>query len=104
MIDEFDAKVGLERLRCLHLNDSKIPLGGNRDRHANLGEGEIGERGLAVFLSDPRFERLPTLIETGGDRRRPRARRRRAGQAAAQARNRRPQTASGENELTLSSP
>ena len=66
VIAEFDDKVGLERLRCLHLNDSKIPLGGNRDRHANLGEGEIGERGLAVFLSDPRFERLPTLIETGG--------------------------------------
>ena len=78
MVDEFDAKVGLDRLRCLHLNDSKIPLGGNRDRHANLGEGEIGERGLAVFLSDPRFDELPTLIETGGDRRRPRTRRRRA--------------------------
>ena len=67
VIVEFDAKVGLERLRCLHLNDSKIPLGGNRDRHAVLGEGEIGERGLGVFLSDPRFERLPTLIETGVD-------------------------------------
>jgi deoxyribonuclease-4 len=63
---EFDAKVGVERLRCLHLNDSKIPLGGNRDRHANLGTGEIGERGLAVFLSHPRFDDLPTLIETGG--------------------------------------
>jgi deoxyribonuclease-4 len=67
VLDEFDAKVGLERLRCLHLNDSQIPLGGNRDRHANLGAGEIGERGLAVFLSEPRFDRLPTLIETGGE-------------------------------------
>ncbi len=67
VIAEFDAKVGLERLKCLHLNDSQIPLGGNRDRHANLGAGEIGERGLAVFLSDPRFDRLPTLIETGGE-------------------------------------
>ncbi len=66
VIAEFDAKVGLGRLRCLHLNDSQIPLGGNRDRHANLGAGEIGERGLAVFLSEPRFEELPTLIETGG--------------------------------------
>ncbi len=65
VIAEFDQKVGLDRLRCLHLNDSKIPLGGNRDRHAGLGEGEIGERGLGVFLSEPRFERLPTLIETG---------------------------------------
>jgi deoxyribonuclease IV len=42
VIEEFDQKVGLDRLRCLHLNDSKIPLGGNRDRHAALGEGEIG--------------------------------------------------------------
>jgi deoxyribonuclease-4 len=67
VIDEFDAKVGLDRLSCLHLNDSKTPLGGNRDRHANLGEGEIGERGLGVFLSEPRFEELPTLIETGGE-------------------------------------
>jgi deoxyribonuclease-4 len=66
VVDEFEAKVGLERLRCLHVNDSKIPLGGNRDRHANLGEGEIGETGLAVFLSEPRFEALPALIETPG--------------------------------------
>jgi deoxyribonuclease-4 len=65
VVEEFDAKVGLDRLRCLHLNDSQIPLGGNRDRHAVLGEGEIGERGLGVFLSEPRFDRLPTLIETG---------------------------------------
>jgi deoxyribonuclease-4 len=65
VLDEFDAKVGLDRLRCLHLNDSKIPLGGNRDRHAPLGDGEIGKDGLAVFLSEPRFEKLPTLIETG---------------------------------------
>jgi deoxyribonuclease-4 len=67
VIEDFDATVGLDRLQCLHLNDSKIPLGGNRDRHAVLGEGEIGERGLAVFLSDPRFDDLPTLIETGVD-------------------------------------
>jgi deoxyribonuclease-4 len=65
VLAEFEVKIGIERLRCLHLNDSKIPLGGNRDRHATLGEGEIGEAGLAVFLSDPRFDQLPTLIETG---------------------------------------
>jgi deoxyribonuclease-4 len=67
VIAEFDDKVGLDRLRCLHLNDSKIPLGGNRDRHAPLGDGEIGKDGLGVFLSEPRFEKLPTLIETGRD-------------------------------------
>ena len=67
VVADFDAQVGLDRLRCLHLNDSQIPLGGNRDRHAVLGEGEIGAEGLAVFLSDSRFDELPTLIETGVD-------------------------------------
>jgi deoxyribonuclease IV len=66
VVDDFDAKVGLGRLRCLHVNDSKVPLGANRDRHANLGEGELGRRGLRPFLSEPRFEGLPALIETPG--------------------------------------
>jgi len=66
VVDEFDAKVGLERLVCLHVNDSKIPLGGNRDRHASLGQGEIGDKGLAAFLSEPRFDDLPALLETPG--------------------------------------
>ena len=66
MVDEFDAKVGLERLRCVHVNDSKVPLGANRDHHANLGKGELGRQGLRVFLSEPRFEELPALIETPG--------------------------------------
>ncbi len=65
VVDDLDTKVGLDRLRCLHVNDSAIPLGGNRDRHANLGEGELGNRGLATFLSEPRFDDLPALIETG---------------------------------------
>jgi deoxyribonuclease-4 len=65
VVDEFDAKVGLDRLTCLHVNDSKIPLGGNRDHHATLGEGELGERGIAAFVSEPRFEDLPALLETG---------------------------------------
>jgi deoxyribonuclease-4 len=66
VVDDFDAKVGLDRLRCLHDNDSKVPLGSNRDRHANLGEGELGRKGLRAFLSEPRFEELPALIETPG--------------------------------------
>jgi deoxyribonuclease IV len=65
VVDELDEKLGLEQLRCLHVNDSKVPLGANRDRHALLGDGEIGERGLATFLSEPRFEGLPALLETG---------------------------------------
>jgi deoxyribonuclease-4 len=67
VVDELHAKVGLERVRCLHVNDSAIPLGGNRDKHAVLGEGELGSRGIATFLSEPRFDGLPALIETGVD-------------------------------------
>ena len=65
-IDEFDREVGLRRLGSLHLNDSQTPLGSNRDRHANVGRGELGERGCAAFLSEPRFEQLPLVIETQG--------------------------------------
>ncbi len=63
VVDEFDAKVGLGRLRCVHVNDSKVPLGANVDRHAPLGAGELGELGLAVFLSEPRFDGLPAVLE-----------------------------------------
>jgi deoxyribonuclease-4 len=66
VVDEFDQGVGLDRLHCLHVNDSLIPLGGNRDRHASIGEGELGESGIATFLSEPRFEGLPALLETPG--------------------------------------
>jgi deoxyribonuclease IV len=66
-LDECDRTVGLKRLHALHLNDSMVPLGSNRDRHAILGEGELGDRGCAVFLSEPRFERLPCVLETGRD-------------------------------------
>lgn len=66
VIDDFDEQVGLDRLRCLHVNDSAVPFGGNRDKHANVGEGEMGERGIATFLSEPRFESLPALLETPG--------------------------------------
>ena len=65
VVDQFDAVVGLDRLRALHLNDSKTALGSNLDRHATLGDGEIGEEGLRVFLSENRFKNLPVLLETG---------------------------------------
>jgi deoxyribonuclease IV len=65
LIDEYDAKLALDCLRCLHLNDSATPLGSNSDRHAILGEGELGEDGLRVFLGEPRFQGLPVLLETG---------------------------------------
>jgi deoxyribonuclease-4 len=65
-IDECDDLVGLDRVGSLHLNDSQTPLGSNRDRHADVGEGEIGRRGCAVFLSEPRFAGLPCVLETPG--------------------------------------
>jgi deoxyribonuclease IV len=66
VLDECVEAVGIERLQCLHVNDSQVPLGGNRDRHAPLTEGEFGKKGLEVFLSEPRFEKLPVCLETPG--------------------------------------
>jgi deoxyribonuclease-4 len=66
VLDEFDRVVGLERLGSLHVNDSMTKLGSNVDRHINLGEGEIGARGCAAFLSEPRFEGLPCVFEGPG--------------------------------------
>jgi deoxyribonuclease-4 len=66
VLDEADERVGLERLRCIHVNDAGAPLGSHRDRHANIGQGEMGKRGLAAFLSEPRFEGLPATLETPG--------------------------------------
>jgi deoxyribonuclease IV len=66
ILDEADEKVGLERLRCVHVNDAAAPLGSCRDRHANVGQGEMGKQGLAAFLSEPRFEGLPATLETPG--------------------------------------
>ena len=66
VLDECDAVVGLDRLGSLHVNDSRTGLGSNVDRHAPLGEGELGEQGCAAFLSEPRFEDLPAIFEGPG--------------------------------------
>jgi deoxyribonuclease-4 len=66
VLADFDRIVGLERLGCLHVNDSMTPLGSNRDRHTNLGAGEIGRDGMAAFLSEPRFDGLPCIFEGPG--------------------------------------
>ena len=65
-MDRFGEVVGLDRLGSLHLNDSTTGLGSNRDRHADIGEGELGEPGCAAFLSEPRFDDLPCILETPG--------------------------------------
>ena len=66
VIDEFDRIVGIEKLRCLHLNDSKTAFGSNRDRHENLGDGEIGEEGFRRILSHPALQDLPIVLEVPG--------------------------------------
>jgi deoxyribonuclease-4 len=66
VVDQFDDVVGIGRLGALHMNDSMTPFGSNRDRHANLGEGELGEDGLRVFLGEKRFRELPVLLEVPG--------------------------------------
>ncbi|MEA2279585.1 MAG: deoxyribonuclease [Solirubrobacteraceae bacterium] len=66
VLDEFDRVVGCERLGSLHVNDSQTPLGSNRDRHVNLGDGELGPDGCAAFLSEPRFDGLACIFEGPG--------------------------------------
>ncbi len=64
---EVDERIGLERVRVLHVNDSQTPLGSNRDRHDRVGHGLIGD-GLATFLGHPAFQSLPAITETWEDR------------------------------------
>jgi deoxyribonuclease IV len=64
-VTQVEAQVGLDRLRCLHVNDAAAPLGSNRDRHANVGSGLMGE-GLGVFLAHPRLQGLAAILETPG--------------------------------------
>jgi deoxyribonuclease-4 len=64
-VADLDARIGLERLRCLHVNDSKAELGSNRDRHDSIGKGLLGEQ-MGVFLAHPAFQGLPAILETPG--------------------------------------
>jgi deoxyribonuclease-4 len=65
VVAQLDELIGLDRLRCLHVNDSKTPLGSNRDRHDNIGEGLMGEK-LGVFLAHPKLQKLPAYLEVPG--------------------------------------
>jgi deoxyribonuclease-4 len=65
-LKDVDRRIGLDRLRALHANDSKTPLGSNRDRHDNIGEGLMGE-GLGVFLTHPQLQDLPVVLEVPGE-------------------------------------
>jgi deoxyribonuclease-4 len=65
LLEQLDERIGHERLRALHINDAKDPLGSNRDRHANIGEGTMGSK-LGVFLSHPKLQGLPAFLEVPG--------------------------------------
>ncbi|HEY1365527.1 MAG TPA: deoxyribonuclease IV [Gaiellaceae bacterium] len=65
LLRELDREIGLDRLRALHVNDAKDPLGANRDRHENIGEGLLGEK-LGVFLGHPKLQKLSALLEVPG--------------------------------------
>lgn len=62
---DVDARIGLDRLRCLHVNDTKAALGSNLDRHESIGVGVMGD-GLRTFVQHPAFRELPAVLETPG--------------------------------------
>ena len=65
LLDDVDSAVGLDRVRALHVNDSAAPLGSNRDRHANVLDGLMGDK-LGAFLASPRLQGLPAVLEVPG--------------------------------------
>ena len=64
LLEEIDDEVGLERLRVIHVNDSVYELNSQKDEHAHIGEGEIGEEGFAGIINDERLQELPFILET----------------------------------------
>jgi deoxyribonuclease-4 len=67
MLAELDAQIGLERLACIHANDSKGAFGSNVDRHANIGDGHLGEAAFARLLARPELRDVPFILEVPGD-------------------------------------
>lgn len=65
LLEDVDKRIGHDRLRALHVNDAVDPLGSNRDRHANIGKGQLGNK-LGVFLSHPKLQGLPAFLEVPG--------------------------------------
>lgn len=67
VLEEFDKIIGLERLKAIHLNDSLNPLGSHKDRHAKIGEGQIGADALIRVINHPKLKNLPFILETPND-------------------------------------
>lgn len=64
MLEDFEHEIGLRNLRCLHINDSKHPLGSHKDRHENIGDGLIGAQTFQRLVNDARLAHLPMILET----------------------------------------
>ena len=64
VLDEFDRVIGLDRLRALHVNDSKNPLGSRKDRHEKIGRGTLGAETFRAVVTNPRLKGLPMILET----------------------------------------
>ena len=64
VLEEFDRVVGLDRLKALHINDSKNPMGAKKDRHACIGDGHLGTETIVKVLSHPKLKGLPCILET----------------------------------------
>lgn len=64
VLQELDAVIGLERLRAIHLNDSKNPMGSRKDRHEKIGAGTLGLEAVTAIINHPKLERLPFYLET----------------------------------------
>ena len=64
---QFDKTIGLKRLKAVHLNDSLMPFNSHKDRHAKIGEGQIGLKALAAFVKHPAVSDLPFILETPND-------------------------------------
>ena len=67
VLNEFDQVIGLNRLKAIHLNDSQNPLGSHKDRHAKIGEGQIGKDALIRIVNHPALKELPFYLETPND-------------------------------------
>lgn len=66
VLEDLDREIGIKNVKAIHLNDSEVTLGSNKDRHANLGKGKIGEKAIKNILHDKRLSQIPFILETPG--------------------------------------
>lgn len=66
VLEDLDKEIGIKNVKAIHLNDSEVTLGSNKDRHANLGKGKIGEKAIRKILHDKRLSQIPFILETPG--------------------------------------